>query len=283
MNSTGPASLPKPLAQPGPWNAVAPGYDEASREFMAEFSIEGIRLLTAGRGFDPGCRLLDVACGPGTAALLYANQVRSIDAIDFSEEMLSIFAEHLLTKNFGNVTLHHGDGQHLPFASDNFDYGLSMFGLMFFPDRMRGMNEMFRVLRPGGKTLISSWAPLARSSALSALFEAVRAIDPSRPAAVPDMTSLENPDVFRNELASAGFTNVAIHEVERSIEFESTDSFWDMMAKGAVPLVMMRKQLGEELFEKNAQLAKDHLRQLIGDRRTLSSIAYVAIAEKPAS
>ena len=280
MTVTGPASLPKPLAQPGPWNAVASGYDEVSRKFMEEFSIEGIRLLTDGRGLNPSCRLLDVACGPGTTSLLYADQVGSIDAVDFSDEMLSIFAGHLLTKNFGNITLHHCDGQELPFNAGSFDYALSMFGLMFFPDRVRGMLEMFRVLAPGGKVLIASWAPLARSSALTALFEAVRAIDPTRPAATADVTSLENPEVFRSELTIAGFSNIEIHEVERHMEFDSSDEFWDTMAKGAVPLVMMRKQLGETAFEQKSALAKEHLRGLIGDRRKLSSIAFLAVAEK---
>ena len=247
---------------------------------MEKFSQTGLELLKQRGALGGDCRLLDVACGPGTTSLLCADQVACIDAVDFSENMLARFAQHLSDKNLGNVTLHHGDGQDLPFASDHFDAAVSMFGLMFFPDRVAGMRELWRVLVPGGSVLISSWAPLARSTALSALFEAVQAIDPSRPFPAPDPTSLENPKVFATELAQVGFESIHLHEVTHDLQFTSTDDFWDKMSVGAVPLVMLRKQLGERQFASASVVAKARLRELLGDRRTLSSTAHLAIATK---
>lgn len=273
-------SPPKPLAQPGPWNEVAAGYDEVSRELMEKFSQTGLDLLKQRGALSSASRLLDVACGPGTTSLLCAEQVATIDALDFSENMLALFAQHLSDKNLGNVTLHHGDGQNLPFSDGYFDAAVSMFGLMFFPNRLAGMRELHRVLAKGGCVLISSWAPLLRSSALSALFEAVRAIDPSRPFPAPDPTSLENPEVFATELTEAGFAAIQIHEVAHDMDVQSADEFWDKMSVGAVPLVMMRKQLGEDQFAAASQLAKARLRELLGDQCKVSSVAHLAVATK---
>jgi len=275
------ASPPKPLAQPAPWNEVATGYDEVSRELMEKFSQTGLNLLEQRGALGPDCRLLDVACGPGTTSMLCAERVASIDALDFSENMLARFAQHLSDKNLGNVSLHHGDGQNLPFADGHFDAAVSMFGLMFFPDRVAGMRELWRVLVPGGSVLISSWAPLDRSTAMSALFEAVHAIDPSRPFPAPDPSSLENPEVFASELTQAGFSAIQIHDVSHEMELESADDFWDKMSVGAVPLVMLRKQLGESQFAAASKVAKARLREVLGEQRRLGSVAHLALATKP--
>lgn len=273
---------PKPLADPGPWNEVAVGYEEVSRPFLEKFSSVGLARLEERGSLDSTCRLLDVACGPGTTSLLCAERIESVDAVDFSKEMLGVFSARLETKNLDNVTLHHCDAQALPFEDARFDCAVSMFGLMFFPDRVRAMRELHRVLVPGGRVLISSWAPVTRSSAMMALFGAVRAIDPSRPEPETDIDSLENPDRFLQELTEAGFVDIEIDEAEASMDIVSPDAFWDEMAKGAVPIVMMKKQLGQEKFAASSETAKAHLRTSLEGQRTLSSVAYLAIAKKPA-
>ena len=55
-----------PLASPGPWNLVAEGYEEVTRKFLEAFSRSGLAMLRYGGQ----TRVIDVACGPGTTALL---------------------------------------------------------------------------------------------------------------------------------------------------------------------------------------------------------------------
>ena len=89
-----------------------------------------------------------------------------------------------------------------------------------------------------------------------------------------------NPEVFATELTEAGFAAIQIREVAHDMDVQSADEFWDKMSVGAVPLVMMRKQLGEDQFAAASQLAKARLRELLGDQCKVSSVAHLAVATK---
>ena len=49
------------------------------------------------------------------------------------------------------------DGQALPFPDASFDLVASQFTFMMYPDRAAGIREAFRVLRPGGALVFSTW------------------------------------------------------------------------------------------------------------------------------
>lgn len=269
-------STANPLSSPEPWDLVSEGYEEVTREFLGKFSEYGLKKLE----LQADDRFLDVACGPGTTSLFAAPLVRAIDALDFAPEMLKIARRNAAARGLNNITFHEGDGQNLPFADASFDKGVSMFGLMFFPDRRRGMRELARVLRPGGKLLLSSWAPVDMSSAMRALFGALSAIDPSRRMPERDISSLENPEVFRAELEETGFHNVAIEPVEMAIEVSSPEAFWNEMVKGAAPLTLLRKRIGEEEFARQTTIAHEYLRGALDGVTSLASVAYLAFGEK---
>ncbi len=276
------ASDPNPLASPDPWNSVAVGYDDVTRGSFTPYSEWTLERLTARSQWAPDqVRLLDVACGPGTTSLLAAERVASIAALDFSPDMLAVFRGHLEGKESPSVTLHEGDGQNLPFSEGMFHWAISMFGLMFFPDRVRGLTELHRVLRPGGLAAASGWAPVEASPAMSALFRAMQALAPDRPSTKKNVESWENPEVIRHEFEAAGFEDIEVEPVTYSLSYENADSFWDRTARGSVPLVMLKKQLGEEQFARRSEDAKRVLREVVGDKKELASTAYVAIARRP--
>ncbi len=265
-----------PLSSPGPWDLVSEGYEEVTRKFLGKFSEYGVKKLD----LEAGDRFLDVACGPGTTSLIVAPLVRSVDALDFAPEMLRIARRNVSAYGLTNITLHEGDGQHLPFADASFDGAVSMFGVMFFPDRRRGMRELARVLRPGGKTLISSWAPVDMSPAMRVLFGALAAIDPSRKMPERDISSLENPEVFRAELEESGFGSVTVEAVEMYLDVESPEAFWDEMVRGAAPLTLLRKRVGEEEFARQTAIAHEYLREELQGITSLASVAHLAFGKK---
>ena len=148
-----------PLASPDPWNLVAEGYEQTTRKFLEGFSRSGLAMLRYGGE----TRAIDVACGPGTTTLLLAPAVRQVTSVDFSAAMLGQLRRNIAAAKTANVEIVEADGQALPFADNSFDLGVSMFGLMFFPDRRKGFAELCRVLGPGGQALVSSWAPAEQS------------------------------------------------------------------------------------------------------------------------
>ena len=267
-----------PLAAAEPWELVAEGYAAEAPFLMRGFSLRAIELL---QPFS-SARVIDVAAGPGTLSLEIAARVAAVDALDFSAPMLSALDARARELGIANVRTHVGDGQALPFPDNEYDLGASIFGLMFFPDRPRGYSELLRVLRPGGRAVVSSWQPIEESPLVSLMFGAIRVIEPSWPAPKKDPLGLENPDVLAAEMRAAGFGDVRIVPHTQSLAPESASALWTGMARSSAPLVLLRRRLGEEEWARRIPDALAYLeRSLEGGPRELSTTAWLAVGNKP--
>jgi ubiquinone/menaquinone biosynthesis C-methylase UbiE len=149
------APTPSPLSQPEEWNLVSPGYTDV---LLPEFTKYGRNVLER-VPLTKSDNVLDVATGPGTMAMLLSPLVRQVTGIDFAEQMLEQARKQVAERGLQNIKFHVGDAQVLPFANESFDAAFSMFGLIFFPDRAKGLSELVRVLRPGGNVALTSWVP----------------------------------------------------------------------------------------------------------------------------
>lgn len=74
----------------------------------------------------------------------------TITGLDYSHSMLKVAQERMEAMNLSNIVLQQGDVLQLPYADDSFDGILSMNGLHCFPKKREALNEIFRVLKPGG-------------------------------------------------------------------------------------------------------------------------------------
>ena len=238
-----------------PWDLVAEGYAVSSVKLFPRFAEITMELA----GISKDSAILDVACGPGTLPFLAADKVKSVHAIDFSGSMIKIFRDRLKRSGADNIDIHCGDGQQLPYDDEMFDIAFSMFGLMFFPDRRRGYAEIYRTLKPGGKILASSWAPVADSPLMQMVFGAVKTLKPGMPDPQTDMESLENPAFFKNELLSAGFREVEIHPARHGFETTSVEEFWNEMVRASVPVAMMKKGMSPDEWKEKEYLALSFL------------------------
>jgi SAM-dependent methyltransferase len=120
------------------------------------------RVADAAR-IQPGQRVLDLACGTGALAREVAARVGddgAVAGLDPSRGMLFV-AESM----HPSATWHEGTAESLPFEDASFDAVVSQFGLMFFRDRAAALNEMMRVLVPGGRFAVAVWASLDDSEA----------------------------------------------------------------------------------------------------------------------
>ncbi len=105
----------------------------------------------------PGDRLLDVACGAGTSALLAARQFGcEVTGLDYGEQAVSGARSAAQAAGLdGAIEFVQGDAEDLPFADASFDAVLCECSLCTFPDKPRALSEIHRVLSPGGRLALS--------------------------------------------------------------------------------------------------------------------------------
>jgi demethylmenaquinone methyltransferase/2-methoxy-6-polyprenyl-1,4-benzoquinol methylase len=103
----------------------------------------------------PGSSVLDVATGTGDLALELSRRVGpegQVVGLDFSEAMLA--RARSKASSASPVIFEAGDALELPYPDDRFDAATVGFGARNFSDLQRGVSEMVRVVRPGGRVVI---------------------------------------------------------------------------------------------------------------------------------
>ncbi|EMY77799.1 methyltransferase domain protein [Leptospira weilii serovar Ranarum str. ICFT] len=269
--------MSNPLSSVEPWSLVAEGYTKSTKPFLEGYSLKAMELLNP-KSSDV---VLDVAAGPGTLSIPLSKNVKEIHAIDFSAPMIEQLKNGLRDAKIQNVYPLVMDGQKLEFGENRFDAAFSMFGLMFFPDKLQGLKEIHRVLKPGGKIAISSWAPVENSPLMLCLFGALRKANPEMPAPQTNIASFENPEYLKEQIGSAGFKEIEILPFSNSIEIKSAKEFLDTMIEGSAPLQLMKNKLEESVWNEKQKIMFDYLgEQLTRLPISLSSEAYIATARK---
>jgi ubiquinone/menaquinone biosynthesis C-methylase UbiE len=268
--------MSNPLATPLPWNLAAKDYAEVTAPFFANYA----KVALDQAHVSTGSRVLDVAAGPGTLALLAAARGCKTTAIDFSDAMIEQLNARASREKLA-VDARVGDGQALPWADASFDAAFSMFGLMFFPDRAAGFKELLRVLVPGGVGVISSWLPMERFPMLAEIFATLRQLLPGLPLGGEKAPLVSGEEIVA-EMQAAGFVSVAVEEVSATAEAPSLDEAWTFMFRGSPPLALVRKGTGEEAWTKIEQGIVAALRHKYGTGpQKLTMTANLGLGRKP--
>jgi ubiquinone/menaquinone biosynthesis C-methylase UbiE len=162
-------------------------------------------------------RILETAAGTGvlTEALHQVLPDATIIATDLNQPMLDQAAKRIASPN---VSFRQADALALPFEDESFDLVACQFGVMFFPDKVKGNSEARRVLRDGGTYLLVIWDSVDRNLATKHAGRAVADLFPDDAAAFYERIPFRYHDkeVIEWDLRSAGFATVAIETVELS-------------------------------------------------------------------
>ncbi len=102
-------------------------------------------------------QVLDLACGTGDFSIAIAKALTGghVTGVDLSEGMLAVMREKVDKAELnGMISIEEGDGENLRFPDNTFDRVTIAFGIRNFEDRPKGLREMLRVLKPGGRLVI---------------------------------------------------------------------------------------------------------------------------------
>lgn len=208
------------------WDTIAPGYDRTNTPTQMWLGNEGLRRA----GLRAGMRLLDVAAGSGALAIPAGRLGAQVLAIDQSPVMLELLGARARKEGL-TVETRVMDGHALELDDNRFDVVGSQFGVMLFPDMPKGIREMVRVTKPGGRVLMNVYGDPHKIEFLGFLVRAVQAIRPTFDGPpmdpLPLPFQLADPVRLRNELASAGLKEVKVEIITETTEFRSGRDLWE--------------------------------------------------------
>jgi ubiquinone/menaquinone biosynthesis C-methylase UbiE len=160
--------------------------------------------------------VLETAAGTGVVTSALASVLpdgTQIVATDLNEPMLAQAKVHLADKP--QITWQQADALTLPFADGRFDVVACQFGVMFFPDRVKGYSEARRVLKPGGRFIFNVWDRIEENDFANVVHETLKTVFPNDPPQFLARTPHGYHDVgkIRADLAQAGFSDITIEGV----------------------------------------------------------------------
>jgi ubiquinone/menaquinone biosynthesis C-methylase UbiE len=224
-------------AEGAAWDNIAPGYDRTNTPTQMGMAREGLRRA----GLRSGMRLLDVAAGSGALSIPAARLGAQVLATDQSPVMLDLLEERARKEGL-NVETRVMDGQALELDDNSFDMAGSQFGVMLFPEMPRGIHEMVRVVKPGGRVLLNAYGDPHKIEFLRFLVGAVQTVRPDfngPPTEPPPLPfQLQDPERLRKELSATGLKDVKIETVTETTEHETGKDLWDWLVSSN-PIVEM--------------------------------------------
>jgi SAM-dependent methyltransferase len=123
------------------------------------------------------------------------------------------------------------DGHALALDDGTFDCAGSQFGVMLFPDMPRGLSEMARVVKPGGRVLLIAFGDMRKVEFFAFFVAALRRVVPTfaGPPTTPLPFQLHDPERVRREFAAAGFGDIRVETTSGKLTIASGQDMWDWL------------------------------------------------------
>jgi len=276
------ASKLQPDQKPELWGDHVAVYEEVFEPLTNAFASHALDELD----LSPGDLLIDVGAGAGGAALMAAACGADVVAIDASPHMVAriVARANGAPGITGRVHAHVMDGMALGLPDGSFDAAISVFGVILFPDADRGMREITRVLKPGGRAAIVTWTETERYELAARLLGAIAAVRGPQPppTSLPAQLRFRDEPALRRLLGDAGLTVEAIVRVEQRWRMASARWLADHIAF-APGMAAMVGALGADrapvLDTFVAALERDQGRGEVA----LSAVAHIGVASRETS
>lgn len=208
------------------FDIVADGYDNPSTRFFSFCADKMLDILQP----QQNTRLLDIATGTGAVATSAAQMLLpegKVHGIDLSKNMLDEAFKNAQKMSLSNIELQIMDAEKPLFEPDHFHYITCSFGIFFLPDMAAALINWKHIMQPGGKLIISSFAPGAFTP-FSDLFKSRMS---QYGIEIPEAAwfRLSDENECRNLITNAGFTDVEVIRKQMGYHLLNTDDWWEIL------------------------------------------------------
>jgi ubiquinone/menaquinone biosynthesis C-methylase UbiE len=198
------------------FNMLSSDYDSGAGCF-AHF---GRRLVDIA-GINAGARVLDIASGRGAMLFPAAERVAAggeVVGVDIADAMAQATSEEAARRGL-TARVSVMDAEELTFPDEVFDFVTCGFGIMFFPDQDRGIAQMRRVLKPGGRLALSTWR-IAQGPDLQPVLKEMGIVRQREPGWITE------PDILEALIRRNGLTNVNIQMDSMDFHYTDAEEVW---------------------------------------------------------
>jgi SAM-dependent methyltransferase len=180
-----------------------------------------------------GSRVLDVAAGTGDQTIMTAQRVGPtgyVLATDISASMLKLAADAIREAGLTNVETRVMDAENIDLAAESFDAVICQLGLMLFPDSVKVLRAMRRVVRSGGKV-----AALVFSTAENNPYQGITLNVAHRFGSAPlPLFSLGESNTLETRFRESGLLDVTVRAISFSRHFSSTAEIIQSLKESAI-------------------------------------------------
>ena len=222
------------------WDKAANIYEEFWQQQLEPAQTKLLEMAE----LKPGERVLDNSCGTGMVTFPAAEAIGAegeIIGTDISETMIETAREEAEACGIRNATFERMDAEELVYEDGGFAAVLNGLGLMYVPDTLKAIQEMHRVLKPGGRALAAVWGQRDRCG-WAGSFHIVDARVSSE--VCPLFFLLGTKDTLQKKFEKAGFTNVAVDRITTILHYDSPEEAYGAAFEGG-PMALAYSRFDE--------------------------------------
>lgn len=211
----------------GIFNRVAVNYESIGPMYFSYFGEKLVKYAKV----NEGATLLDIACGKGASlfpAIHSVGEKGQVIGIDFSKEMVKETQSLICEQGLCNVKLLQMDAEKLDFINNSFDSILCGLAIPFFTNSLSALDEMYRVLKDGGRVGLSTWKNRENKGVLSKVYTKLFSQGQNKNLNdnIPSRPDFGSVDGIKTIFKNAGFKNIEIFVIEKTFYYKDEEEWW---------------------------------------------------------